>query len=195
MSYEDRSDAWLIRESFADPGFFDVLARRHYDVVHRVSAYLVGSSAAPDLAQETFLQAWRSRGKYDLTRPNARPWLLGIAHNLALHEYRRLDRERSAYKKEANVSEALEDVDRWVDVDDGLVAESNRWALREALWALPEAERTALVQVVLAELTYAEAAVELDVAEGTVKTRVMRAKKRMREKMESLGIMEFPLNG
>ncbi|MDQ6820974.1 MAG: hypothetical protein M3076_11690 [Actinomycetota bacterium] len=81
-SITETSDADAVRDSFGDPRRFEVLFDRHYDAIARYLCQRVGQQLADELASETFLQAFASRSRYDVTHRDARPWLYGIATNL-----------------------------------------------------------------------------------------------------------------
>lgn len=73
------TDDAIIRRSFDEPSFFGDLFERHGSVIYRYIARRVGHGTAEDVMSETFLTAFRSRNRFDLTRTDARPWLYGIA--------------------------------------------------------------------------------------------------------------------
>jgi hypothetical protein len=75
-------DATLIRAPQLEPERFAGLFRRHAPVLQRYVTRRLGPDAAEDVVAETFLTAFRQRGQYDQGRPDARPWLYGIATNL-----------------------------------------------------------------------------------------------------------------
>ncbi|MEV5902313.1 sigma factor, partial [Streptomyces sp. NPDC052127] len=75
-------DASVISDSLARPESFGELYHRHAAVIHRYAARRLGEDAAEDITAETFLAAFRARGRYDVSRADARPWLYGIAANL-----------------------------------------------------------------------------------------------------------------
>ncbi|MYX72056.1 sigma factor, partial [Streptomyces sp. SID3915] len=76
------SDASVVRRSLTDPDVFAELFHRYADDIHRYVARRLGAEAADDLMAETFVVAFQQRRRYDLDRPEARPWLYGIATNL-----------------------------------------------------------------------------------------------------------------
>ena len=75
-------DASLIARSLRAPECFGLLFDRHAPAVHRYIARRLGPDAADDLVAETFLVAFRKRGRYDAGQADARPWLYGIATRL-----------------------------------------------------------------------------------------------------------------
>ena len=92
----DADDARLIGESLANPGQFAGIFDRHSATLLGYLTRRVGQSSADDLLGELFRIAFESPHRYDLTRPNARPWLYGIAANLFLKHFRSIShRDRS----------------------------------------------------------------------------------------------------
>jgi DNA-directed RNA polymerase specialized sigma24 family protein len=75
-------DAEIVAQSLEQPELFALLYDRYAPDIHRYATRRLGDSAADDITADTFLVAFRIRSRYDLTRPNARPWLYGIAGNL-----------------------------------------------------------------------------------------------------------------
>ena len=75
-------DAAVIARSWDEPDYFAVLFRRHAPDIRRYVTRRLGVGAAEDLVAETFLLAFQQRDRYDPDRPDARPWLYGIATHL-----------------------------------------------------------------------------------------------------------------
>ena len=84
----DVTDADAIRASLGEPEMFAVLFDRHFDAVHAYAQRRVGPTLADEIAAEAFTRAFDRRGRYDLARVDARPWLLGIAANLLRQHWR-----------------------------------------------------------------------------------------------------------
>jgi hypothetical protein len=82
------TDAEVIEASLREPERFAALYDRHHQTIHRYLARRLGRDEADDLMAETFLIAFRQRGRYDLTCANARPWLYGIATHLVGRHHR-----------------------------------------------------------------------------------------------------------
>src|SRR5437867_2774547 len=76
------SDATTIQRSWGEPDAFAVLFNRYADDIHRYAARRLGTEVADDLMAETFVIAFQQRRRYDVSRPQARPWLYGIVTNL-----------------------------------------------------------------------------------------------------------------
>jgi RNA polymerase sigma-70 factor (ECF subfamily) len=128
---------------------------------------------------DIFRIAFERRGAYDLSRPTARPWLYGIATNLvAKHRRGEARRLRAVARLAAQRVPAVDIADRVsVEVDAGDV-----WPrVVDAVTALPEPERDALMLHVWEGLSYDDVADALGVPIGTVRSRLHRARQRLRE--------------
>jgi RNA polymerase sigma factor (sigma-70 family) len=172
-----RTDAEAIAASLDEPRAFVDVFDRHFDAIHHYLLRRVGAPIADELASETFTQAFAHRKRYDLDRPDARPWLYGIAHNLLRHHYR--DEERAL--------RALARLPHDLDSAQPEVADSQVAAL---LVDLSPGERDVLLLVAWGELEYAEVAEALDIPVGTVRSRLNRARTRVRELLERSGQYE-----
>ena len=128
---------------------------------------------AEDVAQETFVRAWRSAGTYDARRGRVPTWLLAIARNLAIDRARL----RPVIPVDPEVIASELDIAKHDAVPD--VVERER--MREALAALPEDQRRALVLVAYAGKTAREISELDEVPLGTVKTRIRAAMHKLRE--------------
>jgi len=173
----DADDAAVIRLSRHEPEHFTVLFRRHAPHIQRYVVRRLGPDAADDIVAETFLLAFRQRGSYDLARADARPWLYGIATNLIGHHRRAEVRLYRALARTGTdpVTEAFTD-----QVDDRVSAGTASRRLAAGLARLPEQLRDTLLLVTWGDLSYAEAAAALGVPVGTVRSRVSRARARLR---------------
>ncbi|MFE9749749.1 RNA polymerase sigma factor [Saccharothrix saharensis] len=161
-----------------DEAAFAVLFDRHAEAVWNHAYRLTASwSLAEDLTSATFLAAWRRRSDITLVHDSALPWLYAVAGNLARSEFRRLGRFRRALRRVPDddvVPDHAESVVASVDDDRAL-----RRVL-EVVRSLPRAEREAVELVLLGELSTAEAAEVLGVAEVSVRSRISRARARLR---------------
>jgi RNA polymerase sigma factor (sigma-70 family) len=79
---DSSADGDVIRRSCYEPELFAEVFRRHAAAIARYAARRLGPGPAEDIVAETFLAAFRQRDRYDAGRPDARPWLFGIAGNL-----------------------------------------------------------------------------------------------------------------
>lgn len=180
---QDPPDSEAIAASAKIPAEFALIFDRHFDVVHGYIRKRVGESLADDLASQTFLVAFDARAKYDQSRPNARPWLLGIATNLIHGKHRQEKRQLRAYGRAG----AERDVDPLEGIEARVDAMRLRPQLVAVLAALPKDEVDPLLLFAWAELGYEEIAEALEMPVGTVKSRLSRARRRIREQLRPQG--------
>ena len=163
------SDADVIKSSLVDSRSFEVLFDRHFRSIFRFLQGRVGVQLAEDLASETFVVAFGRRDSYDLSREDARPWLYGIATNL-LREHRRAEeRHLSAYGRMTDEHGSAP----------GPTPEHLDPELSAALLGLSHEERSLILLLAWAELTYEELADVLGVPVGTIRSRVSRVRSKL----------------
>mgnify|MGYP003493100999 CR=1 FL=1 len=170
-------DAAVIERSWHEPDGFAVIFSRHAPTIARYLARRVGPQIAEDIVAETFLQAFRSRHRYDLSRRDARPWLYGIATNLA-GRHRRTEARQLRALERTGVDPVVES---FADRAEARVAAGGALrGLAGALARLRPVYRDALLLVAWADLSYEEAATALGVPVGTIRSRVSRARSALR---------------
>jgi len=172
---ENQSDSEAIGASLSDPSAFRVIFERHYDAVHGYLQRRLDEHLADELAAQTFLVAFDGRSRFDRSRSDSRPWLFGIATNLA-HNHRRREivELRGVAAMTPDYGAGIDGVEARVD------AERMRSLLAEALADLPTEESDVLCLLVWAELGQTEIADALGIPLGTVKSRLSRARGRLR---------------
>lgn len=172
-------DAAVIQRSRDEPEHFAVLFRRYAPEVQRYVRRRIGAGAADDVVAETFLAAFRQRAAYDLERHNARPWLYGIATNLVVKhrrsEARRIRATARLVAHQAPPADEAQVVSEAVDA----AGEWQRVAV--ALTQLPPPERDVLLLHVWEGLPYEDVAEAVGIPVGTVRSRLNRARRRLRE--------------
>ncbi|MVZ99001.1 sigma-70 family RNA polymerase sigma factor [Actinomadura sp. LD22] len=173
-----RSDAEVIVRSRREPDAFAEIFHRHFAEIHRYAARRLGPDAADDIAAETFLVAFRKRGRFDPERGTVRPWLYGIVTRLiGLHRRSEGRRYRALARTPAeNVHDGHEDL-----VAARVTAGDAGADIADALARLPRGERDVLLLVALADLSYEEVGQALGLKTGTVASRLHRARRRLRE--------------
>jgi RNA polymerase sigma-70 factor (ECF subfamily) len=174
----EATDAEVIRESWQAPQQFGTLYDRYATVLYGYACQRVGRSVAEDLVADTFLTAFAQRHRYDLAHSSARPWLFGILSNKIA---RRARAERIHYRAYARAWQAPV-----VDGPDDRVAEevtagALRARLAAALCRLRPADRHVLLLVAWGQLTYEEVAQAMSIPVGTVRSRLNRARRKVRE--------------
>ena len=172
--HAEATDAQLIRAG--DGAAFAELYRRHVAAVHSWLARRAPSAgAAADLAAETFAEAWLSRRRFrDQGHGTARPWLLGIAGNVARRSARR-DRVETRARAKLGLPLDLAAEDGYERVDERL----SRPAAPATLASLPDHERLAVELRVLDGLPYRDVAHHLNIEPAAARLRVSRALRRL----------------
>lgn len=179
------TDSAVIEASIEQPEHFGTIFDRYATVLFRYLVRRVGVDEADPLLGEVFRVAFERRASYDCDRPNARPWLYGIATNLLAHHRRGEARRVRAMGR--LLAGQLPPGDH-SEVVVSAVDAGNLWPrVAHALSRLPDAERDALLLLVWEELSYEEIAVAVGVPVGTVRSRLNRARARLRELENSCG--------
>jgi RNA polymerase sigma-70 factor, ECF subfamily len=174
-----RTDAEVIAASVETPGAFGELFDRHATTLFRYFVRRVGPDDADSLLGELFRIAFERRTSFDTARAEARPWLYGIASNLlARHrqgEARRLDATARLVNTSVTASDVFSEVDARLDA-------TRSWAdVAAAIATLPQGERDTLLLFAWEGMPYDQIATALDVPVGTVRSRLNRARGRLRE--------------
>lgn len=167
----------------AQGGDAEAFAQIYARHARAVQDYCLWRTADPQIAEDAaatvFLEAWRQRGRLCLTTESAAALLLGIAHNVVRSHWRTSRRHREALirLRAAAVSEGTEPEPAVIARIDALrhVREA-----REAIRSLPRREREVLALIADRDLSYAETASALGVPIGTVRSRLARARSRLR---------------
>jgi RNA polymerase sigma factor (sigma-70 family) len=169
------TDNQAIEVSLRDPERFAVLYDRHAVVVYRYLTRRLGRQAAEDVLAETFLAAFDTRRAYDLTHPDARPWLLGIATNLTNRHLRTEYRHTGAHTRVP--PPPPDEAETVVEELDHATATST---VMRALAQLPGQDRDCLLLYAWGQLSYEQVAAALQVPVGTVRSRLHRARRTLR---------------
>jgi len=162
-----------------DPDAFRELFDEHVRTVYNVGFRLTGNwSVAEDIASLTFLEAWRLRERIDVDAEagTLRPWLLGIATNVARNVRRAARRYEDAVLRlppAEPVPDPADEVAHRIDDRDRV------GRVLAALAKLSRADREVLVLCVWSGLDYGEAARALGIPIGTVRSRLSRARRKL----------------
>lgn len=181
------TDGQLIGRSLRDPEAFELIFDRHYDVVRVYSQRRTGRADGEEIASETFLQAFAHRDRFDAMRfTSARPWLMGIANNLIRRHVRHEDVRRRHWPVSVAIAEREPEPSL-----DAVAANEQAPALQAALGSLPADDRETFLLVVVGELSYAETAEIMGVPLGTVRSRVSRVRRTLRELIPAAGAINL----
>jgi RNA polymerase sigma-70 factor (ECF subfamily) len=157
-----------------DDDAFDAVFGRHFDDIHRYVVRRLGRDVADDLAAAVFVEAFAGYASFDERRGSIRPWLFGIANNLVRRHRRTEERRLRAFARHG--------VDPVTDAGDldRVEASGDGPRLARALARLAARDREVLLLHAWADMTYEEIAQALDIPVGTVRSRLARARERMR---------------
>jgi RNA polymerase sigma-70 factor (ECF subfamily) len=190
----DAVEALIKRCLQGDQVAWEQIVRQHWRRVFNVAYKFVGKhDAAEDLTQDIFLKIFKSLGTFD-RRANFQTWLISVSRNLCIDHYRSVRKERETIDRDVDANDlsplshepspvaALEQRDRVV-------------LLRQALAALPESLRTAVLMRDIQERSYQEIADALDLPEGTVKSRINRGRTELARQIRKLRGDDFSPGG
>ena len=170
----------LRRAQSGDPEAFERLMEPLEQLVWRVCWHYTGNrEAAEDCGQEAMIRIWRNLANYR-GECALESWVYRIAANCCMDWLRKKKRDQSV-SMEPMVEQGFDPADDSPGTEEQVVAKDERQRLREAIALLPEDQREALILTQLEKVPYEEAARALSVSEGTVKSRVNRAKARLKE--------------
>jgi RNA polymerase sigma factor (sigma-70 family) len=169
------ADADVSESQWPGAGFAEIY-EQYFPAIYQYVAGRLGRDIADDLAAETFVIAFRERHSFDPCRGAIRPWLFGIATNLVAR-HRRSEARR--YRAMARASADRLYVDHEDQIATRLTAQQLREPLIRALTALADGDRDVLLLVAVAGLTYPEVASALAIPEGTVGSRLNRARRKI----------------
>jgi RNA polymerase sigma-70 factor (ECF subfamily) len=164
------TEAAILRAAMAgESEAFAELFRRYYPMIYAFAYRLsLDRTSAQDLAQETFIKAARALRDYRPTAP-LHHWLYRICTN-TVRDWQRREGRRRCLQDAAEARAKIDSSERPPEFD----------SAREALAALPEDLRAAVVLVYFEELNHAEAARVLGCAETTVSWRIFTAKRKLK---------------
>jgi RNA polymerase sigma-70 factor, ECF subfamily len=166
----------ISRARQGDEAACESLVRQHQEAVFRLAYLLLGDAGdADDVAQETFIHALRALDRFDSSRP-LRPWLMSITRNLASNRRRAVGRYLAALQRAARLAPEV------------IAPKTEHSEEAQELWQvvrrLERNDQEIIYLRYFLEMSEAETAEALGVAQGTVKSRLHRALGRLRTVME-----------
>jgi len=157
------------------------IVHRYRGAVYGISLGIVGNKDdAEDAAQDAFIRAYENLEKYDLNRKFS-TWIFTIAANLCKNKLRR-DKHTTPLDDSVPMDGTAEDPARTME------REAQASLVQQAMAELDEKYRSPMMLRFYAELDYKEIAEILELPEGTVKTRIHRAKAALKEWMVERGV-------
>lgn len=171
----DSNDAAVIAASRADGQQFVAIFERHYPAIARYARRRLSEAEANDVAAEVFTVAFARRESYDGRFPDALPWLYGIATNLMRAHHRAEEHQL------ALIARAGRDGRLHASGADGVTDSGLENDVAEALLRLTREDRETLLLYAWADLNYEEIGLALAIPTGTVRSRLNRARRRIRD--------------
>ncbi len=167
--------------------FQELVTRYRNPITNFVYRMLNDYDRAVDLAQETFVRVYMNADRYQANYSFS-TYIYRIASNLAISELRQRKRRRlipipSFFNKEGDEVEMELPDERTIHPDDTMIHEERRLAIAKAIATLPEKYRTAVVLRDVEGRSYEEISEVLGLSDGTVKSRINRARNLLKEKL------------
>jgi RNA polymerase sigma-70 factor (ECF subfamily) len=168
-----------------DQAAWDLIVKQYWRKVFNVAYKFVGKhDEAEDLSQDIFLKIFKSLDTFD-RRANFQTWLISVSRNLCIDHYRSVRKERETIARDVDANE-LAPASRDLGPIAALEQRDRVALLRQALAALPQTLRTAVLMRDIQELSYQEIAEKLRLPEGTVKSRINRGRTELARQIKKL---------
>ncbi|HWZ03191.1 MAG TPA: sigma-70 family RNA polymerase sigma factor [Mucilaginibacter sp.] len=154
------------REKIAIEALYDMYSSSLFGVISRI---VVDTATAEDLLQETFVKIWHSFSSYSTEKGRLFTWMVNIARNLAI------DKLRSKDFKNQNKNQELENNVTFIDEQRSTVYKPELLGIKDLVETLKPEQKLILDLVYFKGYTHVEAADELGIPLGTIKTRLRMA--------------------
>jgi len=177
---EETDEALVARAGRGDRAAAAMLVERHTNRIYAASFKMLGAKdRAEDATQETFLRLWRNAAKWKPQGAKFETWLYRVAMNICLDQIRKR-------KREAPEEAAPEQIDQGARPDDAYFIGERRFAIDEALDALPPRQREAITLCHFQELSNIEAAEIMEVSVEALESLLARGRRALRARLEPL---------
>jgi RNA polymerase sigma factor (sigma-70 family) len=160
------------REKIAIEALYDMYSSSLYGVISRI---IIDTPTAEDLLQETFVKIWHSFSGYSTEKGRLFTWMVNIARNLAI------DKLRSKDFKNQNKNQDLENNVNFIDEQKNTVFKPELLGIKDLVGTLKPEQKLILELVYFKGYTHVEAADELGIPLGTIKTRLRMAIQQLRK--------------
>ncbi len=154
------------REKVAIEALYDMYSSSLFGVISRIIA---DTAVAEDVLQETFVKIWHSFNSYSTEKGRLFTWMVNIARNLSI------DKIRSKDFKNQNKNQELENNVTFIDEQKNTVYKPELLGIKELVQTLKPEQKSILDLVYFKGYTHVEAADELGIPLGTIKTRLRMA--------------------
>lgn len=184
----ERDAELMLRVREGDSTSFALLLERHRSpVVNFLYRMVQNQAVSEELAQEVFLRVYRSRATYEPTAKFT-TWLFRIATHLALNWIRDGKREKNQESLDKEIGDGLERqvADRRMTVEEEMLRQVRLGEVRQAIDALPEKQRAAVLMHKYQEMEYSQIAKALECSESAVKSLLFRAYETLRMRLAHL---------
>jgi len=184
----ERDAELMLRVRAGDVTSFTLLLEKHRGpVINFLYRMIQNQPVAEELAQEVFLRVYRSRETYEPTAKFT-TWLFRIATHLALNQIRDRKHERNQENLDQETAEGMtrQVADRGLNVEQDMVRQARLNEVRDAIAALPDKQRAAVMMHKYQELEYSQIAKALACSESAVKSLLFRAYETLRGRLAHL---------
>ena len=170
-----------------EDAFQEIVRRYRNPITNFVYRMLDDYDRSVELAQETFIRVYTSASRYQANH-NFSTYIYRIASNLAISELRQRKRRRlvslfSPFTNEDGEAVEMDPADGNALQDQSMIEDERRKAVTRAIASLPQKYRAAIVLRDIEEMSYDRIAQVLSLSEGTVKSRINRARNLLKEKL------------
>jgi len=172
LSEEELVHALRHHEKIAVEALYDMYSSSLYGVISRI---ITDTAVAEDVLQETFVKIWHSFASYSTEKGRLFTWMVNIARNLAI------DKLRSKDFKNQNKNQELEINVTFIDEQRNTVYKPELLGVKELVQTLKPEQKLILELVYFKGYTHVEAADELGIPLGTIKTRLRMAIQELRK--------------
>lgn len=166
LSEEELVSKLKSRDTIAIQALYDMYSGALLGVISRIIPQI---EVAEDILQETFIKIWNSADSYDSTKGRLFTWMMNIARNLSI------DKLRSKDFKNSEKNQDIENNVDFIDAQKKVTFNADLLGLKELVTALKPEYNDVVQMIYFKGYTHVEAAEELNLPLGTVKTRIRKA--------------------